>query len=420
MIFFWVFVRFSSSSSGLALVTIRGLAVFSRRVARDTLFRAPELWTEDRTMTRKHIGISLGLLLLTAMAAWIAIPAQAANPLATLFKKVEADPKKSYTVSQTNGPWMVMVTVCRGKNAMEQAQALVLELRKSQQLLAYTHEKVSDYTQSWEGNHFSRDGQPDRWKYVHGDKIREVAVLVGDFGSFEDPNAAKVLKQIKEFVPQTKLGSEDAGSDSLVMIENFRKARDTKYKRGPLAGAFLCTNPLLPKEYFQNATLSKVVVEMNSQADHSLLTCPGKYSVKVATFSGSTLIDQKKIKQVSKGAKLQSKLYEAGIKAHALADHLRSKGIEAYEFHDEHESIVCVGSFDFVAGPKQDDGKQQINPAVHRVMEEYKPKPEANTTGLHPKRFELVSDGDVLKVSCDLQPIPVQVPKQTVSGVYQR
>src|SRR6476620_3110089 len=161
-------------------------------------------------MTRKHFGISLGLLLLTATAAWFMIPAQAANPLATLFKKVEADPKKSYTVSDTNGPWMVMVTVCRGKDAQEQAQALVLELRRSQQLLAFTHEKVSDYSKSWEGNHFSRDGQPDRWRYVHGDKIQEVAVLVGDFGSFEDPNAAKTLKQIKEFIPQTKLGSKDA------------------------------------------------------------------------------------------------------------------------------------------------------------------------------------------------------------------
>ncbi len=380
-------------------------------------------------MTRKNLGISLSLLLLAATAAWIAFPAQAANPLASLFKKVEADPKKSYTVSQTNGPWMVMVTVCRGKDALQQAQALVLELRKSQQLLAYTHEKISDYSKSWEGNHYSRDGQPDRWKYVHGDKIREVAVLVGDFGSFEDENAAKALKQIKAFVPQTKLGSEDAGSDGLVMLENFRRARDeaikAKYnvKRGPLAGAFLCTNPLLPKDYFQNAKLSKVVVEMNSQADHSLLTCPGNYTVKIATFSGATYIDQKAIRKLSdekKKLRMDGKLHEAGIKAHALAAYLRSQKVEAYEFHDEHESIVCVGSFDFVAGPKQADGKQQINPAVHRVMEEYKPKPQANSTGLHPKRYELMCEGELVKVTCDLQPIPVQVPKQTVSGVYQR
>ncbi len=195
-------------------------------------------------MTRKQLGFSLGMVLLAAASVWYAGAANAANPLTSLFKKVEADPKKTYTVGETNGPWMIMVTVCRGQDAMEQAQALVLELRKSQQLLAYTHEKISDYSKSWEGNHYSRDGQPDRWKYVHGDKIREVAVLVGDFGSFEDPNAAKTLKQIKEFVPQTKLGSKDAGSDSLDMIENFRKARNQaleknyNLKRGPLAEPF--------------------------------------------------------------------------------------------------------------------------------------------------------------------------------------
>jgi len=385
-------------------------------------------------MTRKQLGFSLGMVLLAAASLWYAGVANAANPLTSLFKKVEADPKKTYTVGETNGPWMIMVTVCRGQDAMEQAQALVLELRKSQQLLAYTHEKISDYSKSWEGNHYSRDGQPDRWKYVHGDKIREVAVLVGDFGSFEDPNAAKTLKQIKDFVPQTKLGSKDAGSDSLEMIENFRKARNQaleknyNLKRGPLAGAFLCTNPLLPKEYFQNATLSKLVLEMNREAQYSLLSCPGKYSVKVATFSGSTLIDQKKIKQVKNGTKLESKLAEAGDKAALLAEQLRKEGHEAYEFHDEHESIVCVGSFDYVAGEKDPEtGKQQINPAVYQIMEKFKAKPGANGTGMHPsKSYEFPvgkdNDGKIIKMkaSCDLQPIPVQVPKQTVSGVYQR
>lgn len=373
-------------------------------------------------MTRQQLSYSLGIILLAGACLWYTGPATAANPLLTLFKKVEADPKKTYTVSETNGPWMIMVTVCRGNTAMEQAQALVLELRKSQQLHAYVHEKVSDYSKSWEGNHYSKSGQPDRWKYIHGEKIREVAVLVGDFGSFEDPNATKTLKQIKEFVPQTQLGSKDAGSDSLVMIEKFRKARDTHFKRGPLAGAFLCTNPLLPKEYFQNATLSKLVIEMNRDTPHSLLNCPGKYSVKVATFSGSTLIDQKKIKAVTSGARLNSKLAEAGDKAMLLAEQLRKEGYEAYEFHDEHESIVCVGSFDYVAGEKNpEDGKQQINPAVYRIMEEFKAKPAANGTGMHPKSYVFtISKDEKLKASCDLQPIPVQVPKQTVSGVYQR
>ncbi len=167
---------------------------------------------------------------------------------------------------------------------------------------------------------------------------------------------------------------------------------------------------------------------MNREAQYSLLNCPGKYSVKVATFSGSTLIDQKKIKAVKNGSRLESKLAEAGDKAALLAEQLRKEGVEAYEFHDEHESIVCVGSFDYVAGEKDPEtGKQQINPAVYQVMEKFKAKPGVNGTGMHPsKSYEFPvgkdNDGKIIKMkaSCDLQPIPVQVPKQTVSGVYQR
>ncbi|MGC4002054.1 MAG: hypothetical protein QM811_02445 [Pirellulales bacterium] len=59
------------------------------------------------------------------------LPGFAANPLTNLFKRVEADPNKDYAVKDTNGPWMIMATVFRGDKAMDDAKALVLELRKS-------------------------------------------------------------------------------------------------------------------------------------------------------------------------------------------------------------------------------------------------------------------------------------------------
>ena len=67
---------------------------------------------------------------------------------------------------------------------------------------------------------------------------------------------------------------------------------------------------------------------------------------------------------------------------------LRTRGVEAYEFHDRHESIVTVGSFDSVGQPRV-DGKTEINPAVHQVMAMYgatrQPIPGQGSLGLQPR-----------------------------------
>ena len=44
----------------------------------------------------------------------------------------------------------------------------------------------------------------------------------------------------------------------------------------------------------------------------------------------------------------RSKLEEAAYNAHLLVVALRKQGVEAYEFHDRHESLVTIGSFDSV------------------------------------------------------------------------
>ena len=75
----------------------------------------------------------------------------------------------------------------------------------------------------------------------------------------------------------------------------------------------------------------------------------GKYTVKVATFTGqNVLLTRKVIDQMEKGKtlNLKSKLVDAAEKAHKLTEALRAKGVQAYEFHDRASSIVTIGSFD--------------------------------------------------------------------------
>ncbi len=83
---------------------------------------------------------------------------------------------------------------------------------------------------------------------------------------------------------------------------------------------------------------------------------------------------------------------------------LRTKGYEAYEFHDRFASIVTVGSFNSVGTPRS-DGKIEINPMIHQLMQVFAAKPMGGE--LVPKQ--------VIGILCDIQPIPVEVPKRSIS-----
>jgi hypothetical protein len=180
--------------------------------------------------------------------------------------------------------------------------------------------------------------------------------------------------------------------------------------------AFIVSNPLLPDEYFRPKGIDKLVYELNKPIKHSLLECQGKYTVKVATFTGQLITDQNEIKAVEAGKKMESHLEQAAINAHKLCEALRAKGYEAYEFHDRYSSIVTVGSFDSVGSPRA-DGKIEINPQIHTIMQTFGaeksvvPGRAAPTIG-KPKLI----DG----IALDTQPLPVEVPKKNIVINYDR
>jgi hypothetical protein len=189
--------------------------------------------------------------------------------------------------------------------------------------------------------------------------------------------------------------------------------KNVKKQMGPLAGAHLTTNPLVPDEYYAPKGLDKFVIEMNKPVKHSLLKCPGEITVKVASFSGSVIIDQKKIREAEQGGRVNSQLAEAAEKAHRLTEALRDQGYEAYEFHDRGQSIVTVGSFSSVGSPRA-DGKIEINPKIHALMTTF--GAEKPTAGQVNPRAGLpkVIDG----IPLDIQPLPVKVPRKSVSSDY--
>ena len=148
-------------------------------------------------------------------------------------------------------------------------------------------------------------------------------------------------------------------------------------KRGPMGQAFFTRNPLLPREYFVPKGVDAFVAKMNEGVEHSLLDCPGRQTIQVATFRGKTILQTSaKEDAASKsfwgGHKKDDKnpLVEAAENAHLLAKELRSHGYDAYEFHDRTESIVTIGAF-AQAAQQLPDGRVVAIPEVQKIIQTF-------------------------------------------------
>ncbi len=364
--------------------------------------------------------VALSLVALVSIAG----PTLAAPPWTKLelFKKLEADPNKSYPLTEQCGPWSIMAVTFSGPEAEEQAHELVYEIRKRYKLAAYTHAMHFDHSAGSAGQ--KSPGVGSKKIRYRVNEMNEIAVLVGDFPLIDDPAARKVLEKIKYAHPdcldvEKRLAEGKSDSRSLGRLRMIQQSvmPDTAKKKhkGPMSHAFITANPLLPDEYFVPKGVDKLVQEMNGPVEFSLLKCPGKYSVKVATFKGQMVIDPKQIEEIEKGKKFESTLGDAADKAHRVTLALRQKGYEAYEFHDRFASIVTVGAFTSVGTPRA-DGKIEINPQAHSIMQALGPQPSKPGTGAPQGPQPMIID----RIPLDVQPMLVEVPKESLGAQFER
>lgn len=316
------------------------------------------------------------------------------------FSSEEIDTKAMFPLAESDGPWLVLAATFRGDAARDDARMLVHELRGRHKLKAYTLEKSFDYTGEQTGLGLNPDGSPKRMRYANAEEVTEVAVLVGDFGSFDDPRGQKMLTKIKSLRP-------DALSDGRAKSRAFSDFRrmiglDGQADKGPMHMAFVIPNPLLPEEFFSRPEVDEFVQEMNTGVEHSLLDCPGRYSVRVALFTGAGTFDQKAI-EGGQDVELESRLVEAAETAHRLTESLRRRGFEAWEFHDRESSMVCVGSFQQLTVPGA-DGRQAVHPGIAQVVAQLGADPAKLATGVIMPRS---IDGVLLEI----QPKPIDVPR---------
>jgi hypothetical protein len=370
-------------------------------------------------------------------------------------------------LTQENGPWMILAATFSGNGADEQARALVDEFRQRFRITAYAHEVSFDYSEKSPGRGVDEYGAPIRRRYQRGDRVREIAVLVGNYPSVDDPDAQEALEKIKTMQPNALRATEHT-SQSMAqvrewqdqLLERLGKKRD----RGPMAQAFLTRNPLLPREYFVPKGVDDFVAKMNRGVQHGLLDCPGNYTVRVATFRGQTILqtsatDADKSNSPWKWNKKErdNPLVEAAENAHLLTEELRAHGWEAYEFHDRTESYVTIGSF-AEGGRRSPDGGLAPTPDMQRIVETFgaaydtpadplsgigndsitqqrvhQKEQEFNmklnsqqnqiVPGLNPKHVKILKGGGKKKtlervIPLDIYPTAIEVPKRSVSSAY--
>jgi hypothetical protein len=371
-------------------------------------------------------------------------------------------------LTQNNGPWLIVAASFSGDGADEQAQALAQELRANYHLAAYVHQMSFKFGDEPPGRGLDEYGAPVRRRFRRGDEVRELAVLVGDFPSIDDPAAQAALERIKTLKPDALNVDTSKTAQSMAQVRRFEDALLEKLgkprKRGPMAQAFLTRNPLLPREYFVPKGVDPFVAKMNDGVEHSLLDCPAPYTIKVATFRGKTILQASAHQDQSaksfwsrRKVDQDNPLVEAAENAHLLTAELRKHGWEAYEFHDRTESYVTIGSFAQVA-QRLPDGRVIALPAVDRIMrtfgaaydtpadpltnigndptnqrlvdeKEQQVKLQINTQqgqiipGLNPKHVKILrGSGKRARVEriipIDPTPQAIEVPKRSISSAY--
>ena len=368
-------------------------------------------------MRRRFVfGILLAIVSQLSLGAWS--NASAAPPWENFLtrNRVEADPQKDYRLSKDCGPWMIMASSFSGDGAEEQARALALELRKRYKLEAFVHQMEFNLGKTG-GRGIDRYGDPLKWKYRRGSEVREIAVLVGDYPAVDDPEAVATLRKIKYSQPDCLIVSKNKKTNqSLGALRDIQKniweavGSDDKKDKGPMGHAFIVPNPLLSRDEYVPKGLDPLIAKMNEGLENSLLDCPGRYTVQVATFRGNIVTKQSEIAMIKSGEKKVdgNRLEKAADDANKLAKALRLKGWEAYVFHERCASIVTVGSFNSV-GTNRRDSKIEIDPRLHNIIKTFK----AKTVG------EGFSPQTLVGIPFDIQPQPVQVPKQSI-GVARK
>lgn len=342
--------------------------------------------------------------------------------LLNIFGKDPSTVNKSGSrqLSEVDGPWMILAASFAGEVGKQQAQELADELSKDYGLHSFIHEEKFDFG----GKLISSSSDGRMARYANQSRYQAYAVLVGEYDSSDHPQLKKDLARLKAMQPKS-MQLTDAGRDAsgnapnqddnpLVAVRKLQQSlmKRTGKPKGPLANAFATTNPMLPEEFFSAPEVDSFVSELNSQVEHSLLDNPGQYTVVVRTFSGlGAIVDGTRDKEFEPSSE---RMDSCAANADKMTQELRKEGVEAYQFHDRHRSLVTIGSFESL-GQQSPGGKFQFNAEIRQIMQKYcaggqTPPPDYKGSG--------VVANHIAFIPFDVRPTPITVPKKSKRSLF--
>ncbi|TWT54483.1 hypothetical protein Pla22_21300 [Rubripirellula amarantea] len=336
--------------------------------------------------------------------------------------KADADDSKVYELSEEDGPFMILASTQVGEGARERANQLAIEIRRDLGLAAFIYNEKFDFTGTLAYDH----NTSKRVRYANRYEYEAYAVLVGEYDRIDHPDVERDLNRIKSAKPNVLVDPKSQAAElnaktpvttvKAIAASLTRKSSGDK-DAGPMATAFVTRNPMLPEEYFEAPVVDSFVSQLNEQFDEfNLLESDGKFTVVVKTFQGvSTLIGASKSKEVQPSGARMDKM---AMDASKMAQELRKKGVEAYQFHDRQKSLVTVGSFDSL-GRQLPNGQFEYDPQIRAVMKEY------SALNVDPALARQVPPGtkgyaskNVGLIPFDVEPTPIAVPKKTKRSLY--
>ena len=226
----------------------------------------------------------------------------AAPPWSNLisFDSVEADPHKVYVLSDSQGPWLVMACTsrARGREAGQRSGVGTAGAIQAAGLCPQARNRP------WRGGGrgtYDRYGNLRRWEYqkykdskdrekARHPELAELAVLVGNYQSIDDPTAQETLRKIKFAQPkclEIKDGQADAPDLDRLAVDSEADLRKNRQRQAELR----TDEPRLhhaqlrfcPRSISSPCGLDTDVIALNRGVPYSLLDCPGKFTVQVAT-----------------------------------------------------------------------------------------------------------------------------------------
>ncbi|MFO0946165.1 MAG: hypothetical protein U1D30_09505 [Planctomycetota bacterium] len=265
-----------------------------------------------------------------------------------------------YPLTSNNGPIMVKVASFKGDEAHANANALAEELRKSKGVETYTFrfqvQGLNNPTKEEQQAFEERYKVKMRLAALNNPPPENWVVLAGNFESFESRDAQSMLKKLQKYKPKSI-------KDDAWQITYFDGNSEKKLEK-PLVSAMLVPNPLgrSQRPAAIRPETAKLLCSLNDDEPYSIYKLAAPYTICMFEFRGASTLNDEQANRIFEGKKFkagETGLQKAAHNAILVTEQLRKMNVEAYVFHGEFASLVCVGGFQ-----GQDD--PELQPALER------------------------------------------------------